>query len=269
MNASSPLNFSVAAAGNDNADLAYSVKIKRTDGYKNHSTARFHISVGKDNHEDPKFKATMEWAKVNFDRIIICVNDTLQRHNFLYEGENPKTAYEHARQAGDDWIRRNINFGMRQSDRFEVTRWNDWITREEFAVKRDEVLQELRNNPSKNELIEKEIEAFWARVKRRTGTSGEFDFAKFQVHSREYLLEECAAFSIMFEDELAADVYPGGSLLPCRLFKPDNQKQSEHGFTRLEFRLTKEEALKQTSSTESLPSKNGSCRLALEKRAVG
>lgn len=237
MNASNkPAEFNGPAVGNDNTDLGYAVKVKRADGYQDHKTARFHISVGKDNHEHPKFKATMEWAMENFDRIIICVNDTLQRHNFLFEGEDPKTAYAHARQAGDDWIKRNINFGMRQSGRFEVTRWSDWITREEFAVKRDEVMQELRDNPAKNELIEKEIEAFWSRVKRRKGTSGEFDFAKFQIHSREYLLEECAAFSIMFEEDLAADVYPGGSLLPCRLFKPEDQKNSEHGFTRLEFR---------------------------------
>ena len=236
MNASRPLVFNGKAVGNDNLDV--SVKVKRADGYKDHSTARFHISVGKENHEHPKFKATMAWAMDNFDRIIICVNDTLQRHNFLFEGETPQSAYEHARRAGDEWVKRNINFGMQQSSRFEVKRWSDWITREEFAVKRDEVLQAIRDNAWMEEAIEKEIESFWKRAKKRGSISGDFDFAKFQIHSREYLLEECAAFSIMFDEDVAADVYPGSSLLPCTLFKPAEQKSAgtNYGFTRIEFK---------------------------------
>lgn len=266
MNASSPLIFNGASVGNDNSNSVCDVKVKRADGYKNHSAARFHISVGKDNHEHPKFKATMDWAMSNFDRIIICVNDTLQRHNFLFEGEDPKTAYQHARGAGDEWIKRNINFGMRQSDRFEVKRWSDWITKEDFAIKRDEVLQALRDNPSMNEQIDAEIKSFWSRVQKREGISGDFDFSNFQIHSREYLLEECAAFSIMFEEELAADVYPGGSLLPCRLFKPDDQKSSEHGFTRLEF---KDQATLPTASISKLGRPNVMPRKGPQKAMGG
>ncbi|NCO04435.1 MAG: tRNA-dependent cyclodipeptide synthase [Alphaproteobacteria bacterium] len=266
MNASKPLDFNGIAIGNDNSEEAViSVKVKRADGYKDHKTARFHISVGKPNHEHPKFKATMQWAMDNFDRIIICVNDTLQRHNYLFEGETPKEAYAHARRLGDEWIKRNINIGMRQSDRFEVKRWSDWTSRDEYLVHRDRVADIHRNDSSVSQAVEEEVKSFWSRMQKREGISGDFDFGKFQQYSTDYLLEECAAFSIMFEDELAADVYPGSSLLPCTLFKPEEQKTSgsKYGFTRIEFREESVRASEPAKNRQNLDGRFGQRSAAL------
>ncbi len=57
----------------------------------------------------------------------------------------------------------------------------------------------------------------------------------FKAHAVRYLLEETAAFFLMFARDKAVDIYPGSTLLPCALAKgygPDNEVH----FTRIDFK---------------------------------
>ncbi len=220
------------------------VKVKRAAGYKNYRAARFHVSVGQSYHEGSKFAATMEWATQHFDKIIICVNDTLQRHNLIFEGKTPEEAFEEGYRLGSEWVERNtpyISAAMQNVDNVSSLRWETWHKHPEFEGELEHVNQLYNRDPFIKEEIDKEAEAFWKRRQASNGHTDSFKKAQFIAHSIEYLKEECAIFRIMFREEPpAADVYPGSSLLPCRLFKEDDS-DSTHGFTKIEFRAAQNE----------------------------
>src|SRR5688572_6281343 len=85
---------------------SYAVKVKNGRGWHAYDVARLPISVGQSYHEGEKFKATLRWLQPRFKKIVICVNDTLQRHNFSNISDNE--AFFKAEAAGREWIERNI-----------------------------------------------------------------------------------------------------------------------------------------------------------------
>jgi tRNA-dependent cyclodipeptide synthase len=213
---------------------AFKVKVKRGAGWQDHSICRLHISVGQDYHEGQKFRATMEWAKENFDHVIICVNDTLQRHNRLFEGKAPEAALEISKQAGREWVQRNTTPEERTSRNISVFRWQDWLEQPNYEETLAAVKAEYEEGGTVKNVIDNEVKSFWERVKTRQKLGSDFGFAKFNDHSREYLLEECAVFSMMFQRDDAADIYPGSTLVPCQLYKDPSDRRSRN-FTRIDF----------------------------------
>ena len=66
-------------------DGAYAVKVKNGAGWNAFDTARLQISVGQPYHEGDKLAATADWVRHRFGRVIVCVNDTLQRFNHAFQ----------------------------------------------------------------------------------------------------------------------------------------------------------------------------------------
>lgn len=207
----------------------YSIKVKNGAGWRDFNVARMHISVGQSKHEGKKLRAALDWASENFERVIICVNDTLQRHNIEFQGKKPDAAMAFSEAAGREWIERNLHV-VRKLPRFELIRWESWRAHQDYSahLRRMEALYDTE--PSFRLEVDSEIRSFWHR--RGNELPGSFeDFEKF---SKRYLLEECAAFQIMYERDAAADVYPGTTLLPTTaqaVLSPDRSR-----FTRIDFR---------------------------------
>lgn len=215
-----------------NDQFLYAVKIKRAAGWQDHDTARLQISVGQEYHEGEKLAATIQWVKKHFDHTIICVNDTLQRHNFEFDGMDSIDAYHRSEEAGREWIERNIDL-LRAAPDATIYRWDQWYKTPEYHQHRLAVDEYYQTSKNFQKIVGNETEGFW---KRRQGREELCNVHKerFRLHTREYLLEECAVFRMMFAQKRAADIYPGSTLLPCTVFKPDNGG-SKHAFTRIDF----------------------------------
>ena len=211
-----------------------SAKVKRACDWDTFDHARLQISVGQDYHEGMELKATLEWASNNFETVTVCVNDTLQRHNYEFTGTSPEDAYRVSMEDGEEWIGRNLSY-IESYPNIMVVRWNEWRDRETYST----ILQGMHDLYDTNKVFRKavddEITNFWQR--RKVAWRDDM-FSKFKHHSKEYLLEECAVFSIMFSEQEAADVYPGSTLLPCSLLKG----MGKYGFTRLKFQEIKPKA---------------------------
>ncbi len=192
--------------------MSGSIKI-RGAGWRKFDKARLHISVGHGQMEGDDLKRTLGWMGAHFASVTICVNDTLQRYNF-----------DGAEAAGREWIERNID-AIRVLPSFNIVRWNSWLTHPDFEVNLANMERAYCEDSSFRREVDTEAETFWRR-------RGEGDKATFCRRSVAYLLEECAAFTIMFRTP-AADIYSGSTLLPCRLFK---QNEGARGFTRVEPR---------------------------------
>lgn len=193
-----------------NSSKAFNLKIRGAT-WKLYDTGRLQISVGQSYHEDDAFRQMCSWTAQNFNRTIVCVNDTLQRHN----GKN---------EDGAAWIQRNKT-SLALLPQLEIIRWDYWLNHPHYTERKKDMSRLYAQDTTIRKNVDEEILAFAARKKPK-------DMLDFSLRSRAYLLEECAAFQIMFQETKAADLYPGSSLLPCRLFKGEPGK----GFTKLEWR---------------------------------
>jgi tRNA-dependent cyclodipeptide synthase len=206
-------------------DFSKMVKVKRACAWNTFDVARLQISVGQSYHEGADLEATVKWAKNNFKKVIVCVNDTLQRHNFEFAGDVPDVARTKAEAAGREWIEENYKI-LSTLPNVEIIRWDQW---DNSNTRKMESLYETI--PLFKKTIDDEIKNFWNRrsSKQRHNTT---EWVSFNDHSKRYLLEECAVFAKMFERDRAADIYPGSTLIPCNLLKGMGQ----YGFTRIEFK---------------------------------
>ncbi len=218
----------------------YAVKVKYGRGWAAHDTVRLQISVGQNYHEGEKLIATLDWAKYRFKKVIICVNDTLQRYNYLYkDGCDEKTAFELSEAAGREWIERNINI-IRRLPNYEIFRWEDWRASSQFQSEYNYVLHLHAQNQYFKNMIQQDVLNFWQRLLSKEHEPSNHNFDSFQQVSTSYLLEETAAFFLMFKRDAAIDVYPGSTLLPCLLGQKfcsglGSPALSEHSFTRIDF----------------------------------
>lgn len=198
----------------------YKAKVLRGGGFGRFDTCRMGISVGQPYHEGPKLQAAFEWAAPRFNRIVVSMADTLQRHNI---GE--PMAYALAREAGDAWLERNA--GIIAMYQPTIQRWDEWISHPLYRTARNHVGAMYNSNAGFREDINRAALAF----QEKRGTPVE--------KSKNYLLEETAVFAIQQQCEPAADVYPGTMDIWQR-FKTDPTPDALQGlrarhFTRIGF----------------------------------
>lgn len=211
----------------------YMLKVKNGAGWRTFDKARLQISVGQEYHEGEKFLATLSWTNERFDKVIICVNDTLQRHNLEFDGHTPDEAFALSLAAGQQWIERNSEI-IHQLSNYELMRWEEWRTQPAYEYGLAIMKRLYKDNDSFRNEVNNEIESFWSRTLKRNDAPNASRYEDFKKHSLNYLLEECAIFQMMFARDKAVDIYPGSTLLPCKL--GDTQSLGVRGYTRVDFR---------------------------------
>lgn len=215
----------------------YAVKVKEGDDWKKHSVCRLHVSVGQPYHEGAKFQATMAWALVRFSRVVVCVNDTLQATNMMFEQALSRTdSYLAAMEAGSEWIGRNQDV----LDGAEIKRWDEWKSWPVYGEALRDVVQTYKSTPMFKDAVDQTAMGFW--IKRRDNHPAYKDerLAEFMTLSRDYLLEEIAVICRMIEQERAIDIYPGTMLPVFDLMKRSDapvmrKSLMERDFARIDF----------------------------------
>lgn len=185
---------------------AYKVKIKtKTANMANdNSVLRLEISVGQPYHEGEKFKCTIEWARHRYQKIIVLVNDSLQRFNYMFEeGLSEKEAHAKSLKEGTDWLSRNMKV-ISTLPNFEIYRWDAWKRSEDYFDDLKKVLDLYETNIEFQKSINSSIEEIWSRKSIPLLRKAEF----FNL-SKDYLLEETAAFSVIYKTFKGVSAYPG------------------------------------------------------------
>ena len=116
----------------------------------------------------------------------------------------------------------------------KIRRWEEWRRLPDYALEQSSIEGLYASDEFINTAIVDEVRAFWQRRQQRLGLKDDFRFAEFADYSTRYLIEECAVFCLMFQQERAVDIYPGSTLLPCVLFK-DEEGLGRRAFTRIDF----------------------------------
>lgn len=184
----------------------YKVKVKnKTPNMVNdNGVLRLEISVGQPYHEGEKFRCTIDWAKHRYGKVIVLVNDSLQRFNYMFEeGLLEKEAHQKASREGTQWIARNMS-AIATLPNFEIYRWDAWKRSENYFSDLNKVRALYNKNLEFKAAIDEAIEEIWARKNLSEERKQEF-FAL----SKDYLLEETAAFSIIYNTFKGVSAYPG------------------------------------------------------------
>lgn len=162
-----------------------------------YDTAILEISVGQEQHEGEKFRATAHWAGDRFDKVIVSVNDTLQRHNIMVaQNLSEEDALKKSRAYGDIWIRNNQNtlIELAQKCDCRILRWDRWLLHKNFEKRLAATHRLYESDENFREIVEEKL---------RKGSPEE------ERHSLNFLLEETAAISIRMEEIEGLHIYPG------------------------------------------------------------
>ena len=220
----------------------YRVVVKGGGGrWKDFDTVRLEISVGGENHEGEKFAATVEWVRRRFSRSIVCVNDTLQRFNRMFEdGLSEDEARAHCAEEGRAWVRRN-HAALRRLPGMELHHWDDWMAAPGFAAVNG-LTDRLRGVvPALDAAIAADIDDMWRRRQRRMpGLYADHRRAEFSALADRYIAEEIDRFAVILPRDQAVDLYPGSILRVWQLMDgvslPGTACLTGGTFTRIDFR---------------------------------
>lgn len=185
----------------------YKVFVKDKSNWREHNVARLQISVGNPKHTGDKFFALTEWAAARFDKVILIVSDSLQRHNLaLHHNISIEDAYQVSVLNGKRWLKENKTAldNLAPSQKI-VTVWDDWLSHANYAAARAEINHLFNTNSFFKESIETTAQYFC----QRSGGEELITQHRDIETSISYILEEIAAFAIMFRETLAVDIYPG------------------------------------------------------------
>jgi len=188
----------------------YKVVLNSPSIWRNFTTCRLQISVGRPKHEGDKFFALTEWAAARFDKIYLIVSDTLQRHNLALEmGIDLSEAYKVAQIKGHEWLRDN----KRAIDNIPaykrvVTVWDDWMSHADYAETRFAINALYAGSPAFKAAIDAKADEFCRRRAENGSILHDSRPEAFSTSVR-YILEEVAAFGIMLRQQPVLDIYPG------------------------------------------------------------
>ncbi len=202
----------------------YILKVKTekhtTHNWQDFDLARLQISVGQEYHEGEKIKATIDWCAPRFESVQICVNDTLQRFNKMFElGLSEVEAMQVARSEGQAWIDRYIKL-FSVIPHLEIKRWDTWKNNELYQSDRSKIDFLYKTNEEFKQSIDNNIMGIWARrQKMKPDHYPASRLNRFFSLSKKYLLEEITVFSVMYETDRGIDIYPGTVIFPATVFQ--------------------------------------------------
>ncbi len=164
------------------------------------------VSVGSPNHEEKKLIRTLEWISDHFQHCIIDLSDTLQRYNYEFEGMPKEMAAWRARSEGRQWLLRNIANLSRLNISFNVVSWDHWLEHPMFQAYREGFEWCYQSDKQFREAVEHDTDKF---IRRKGFCKLKDDLKAIRENSKNYLLEELAAHSLLYKDTIAANIYPG------------------------------------------------------------
>ncbi|MDX1923677.1 MAG: ATP-binding protein [Rickettsiaceae bacterium] len=179
------------------------------DPQKKFESCMLTISVGQEVHESEKFKATLQMIGSRFKKCTIGVCDTLQRHSLAMISKlDAEDLYEVSKKEGTAWIERNSDYLEHFLNiPYEIKRWDEWFFHKKYKEYRKKIDHLFQTDQKFVDIVHGLALEFNARLKKRNIPINESRCIKI---STEYLLEECAAMCIWYEEGYEVDVYPSG-----------------------------------------------------------
>jgi signal transduction histidine kinase len=166
------------------------------------------ISVGQKYHENGELQAAVSLIDRHFGYCNILVCDTLQRHSLAIEqNKSEEELAVLARNAGDKWIKRNMQYISTLTIPYEISRWDDWINKDRYRDYHEKVLKLYNSDDIYKKVVEQIAQEFLSRRNNIKNYNLALDLCI------KFLLEESAVACLWVESGYKYDVYPTRSNL--------------------------------------------------------
>lgn len=173
------------------------------------------ISLDSPNFTGKRLETLIDWINDNtcFTNIKISLSDTLNRHNYMLP-YNLSEAAAHAKSvlAGDQWLKDNKRALNALEVPFDIIRWDYWLYKHNAEVEKNkEIFSELyaKNDSEINLAINKDLNGFFTRKHNKTIDQLPHETVQKSLN---YIIEELAVYSIIFNQYPSTKIYPGNDL---------------------------------------------------------
>ena len=202
------------------------VSVKGPQVWKTYSNFCLGISLGSQNHDGEALQSIVAWLNANqhkpdpknpdqgagFRQGIIDFSDTLHRYNYMIEGLKIGLSHSDAimqtMQASDIWLAKNRATLDKITIPHTVMHWNRWLMDDRYPEYRDRFQNAYSAGGLFQDTVHEDVRLYLGRR-----CKADVDLAKVDPRvlklSVDFLLEEMAAHSILYEDFPCAVVYPG------------------------------------------------------------
>jgi len=193
-------------------------RVRQKKTWQQHSTCRLVVSVGRPNHEGDKLDATIQWVNRHFENCIFVLCDVLHRHNYIADGFSSSEAYAISKHDGDIWLSRNKERINNLIIPYNIIRWEECLNHPDFSDRLHKITGFCSQNSAFQRSIREDIDRF-IRTQKKTRSLSFTEEKQIGINGKALLLEEVAGCSLLVEQDLAVDIYPGSEIKAVKLFR--------------------------------------------------
>ncbi len=197
--------------------LSYRIRVRGNSNWNSYSRCILAVSVGQPCHEGAKLQAVIEWISANYKECIIDLSDSLQRYNYDNYSSAPDIAHIMAHKEGSEWLSRNAETLKLFQIPYRVIRWDHWLSHQEYSSIRAQIESAYIGNSIFRMGVESDIEKF---MERRTQLCAN-EKNIVAENSKSFILEECAAHTLLAREFPGAKVYPSHQLNALKILREE------------------------------------------------
>ncbi len=177
------------------------------------------ISVGNPYYEGEKLQATLKLINSSFNKCVLTLGDSLQRHNILAEKNiSLEEARNIANHFGDEWLVRNEKYYRQLKINYEIVRWDKWLFDPDFSSSMLQINNLYNENVEYKATFDASISEYIKRIISRSPELNSKSIIKqYSAMCLNYLKEECAVMLLWANEFHPYTVYP--SLLSPAMIK--------------------------------------------------
>jgi len=197
----------------------------------NYSLAQIGISLGHKLLYGEKFAAFLSWTTQRHQGVVISLTDLAYRHNFRQDGLTPLQAYRKALREGNEWLEEhNAILDTHRTKIVAVHRWIEWLKHPDYSTIARRLQEYYEEDTGFRTIVESDVSAFTERGLRRSNAT---DLAALETNSRQFILEECAAYILIGRRYHANRLYPGKGLMSLDYLRQPNTPNDLKGLENL------------------------------------
>jgi tRNA-dependent cyclodipeptide synthase len=206
--------------------------IVRSPGWRAFTACTLGVSVMSPNWQNDYFASILAFAAANFQTIRIDLTDALYRHNFMAQGFLPVEAAARADAIGAAWLERHQHMIEASTVTPDVIRWSQWHRHSDYDTVLEAVTRAYDTSPMFRDAVESDVSEFCRRQGRQATASG-------CRHSRDYLLEEVAVFTLEARALPSLKLYPGDEPMCVNIVRRGLVPEAPRGLEREQYAKVK------------------------------
>ena len=203
---------------------------KKEKHWRNNDNVVLGVSLHNPNLTGDRFLKVIDWVneQPNFKRCYIDFADTLNRHNYmLIDGIDESAAYDKAHKFGKKWLQTNQKHLDTLNIPYQILHWDRWLKNPMFF----ERFQKLKDVYQSYKPFKKAVDSSIQEFFNRRGVNASHILPKEYFHSVNFILEEIAVDTVIYDSMKAAYVYPAKEMDAYKMIRANKVPQLFFGLS--------------------------------------